>query len=56
MRNGLFPAMSVNKGCHSHQGLWPPLKVRGEPRGDSGRKEYFPSSSDQTVATPHGEP
>ena len=27
MRNGLLPAMSVNKGCHSHQRLQPQPKV-----------------------------
>ena len=26
MRNGILPAISVNKGCHSHQRLQPPAK------------------------------
>ena len=44
----MFLAISVNKGCHSHQLLQPP--------GNSGRKKYLPSTSHQTTATPHGEP
>jgi len=27
VRNGIFSATSVNKGCHSHQQLQPPPKV-----------------------------
>ena len=31
--NGTFPAMSVNKGCHSHQQLQPLRMVEMSPEG-----------------------
>ena len=42
--------------CHSHRQLQPPQWWAGEPWGNSGWKEYLPSSSHQNAATPHAEP
>ena len=46
--NGIFPTRSVKKEC---QQLQPHLRWAGEFRGNSGRKEYLPSSSHQTATT-----
>ena len=43
VKNKMFPGISVNRGCNSHQQLLPPLKVRCESWGSSGRKEYLSS-------------
>ena len=37
-KNGIFPAISVNKGCHSHWQLQPPGWLTVEPWGNSGKK------------------
>ena len=47
-RNGIFLAISVNKGCHQ---VCSPSTWAGEPKGNSGKKEYLPCSSHQTKAT-----
>ena len=60
MRNEILPAISVDKGCHSHQPLQPPAYGDGDvvsPEGtQEGNKEHLPSSSHRAAATPHGEP
>ena len=55
LRNGIFPAISTNKGCHSQQWLQP-CNVSQWAKEIQGWKEYLPSSSHQTAATPCGEP
>ena len=55
VRNEMFPGISVNKTCNSHQQLPPPQKVRCEPWGNSGRKEYLSSKRHQAAATPYSE-
>ena len=40
MRNEIFPAISVNKGCHRHQQLQPPWMVSWGVLRDL-RKEYL---------------
>ena len=57
LRNKTLPAISANKGCHSHQQLQPSSGELVSPEGtQEGNKEYLPSSSHQTAVTPHGEP
>ena len=51
----MFPGISVNKRCNSHQQLPPPQKVRCEPWGNSGRKEYLSSKRHQAAANPYSE-
>ena len=47
MRNKIVPAVSVNKGCHSHQQLQRPPRV--SPKGtQEGNKEYLPSGTHRT--------
>ena len=46
LRNGIFLAVSVTKGCHSHQDCSHHL-----PWENSRRKECLPPSSHQTVGT-----
>lgn len=53
--NKMLLALTVNKGCHSHQRLQPPPWVSAEGTQDEN-KEYPISSSQQTAATPEGEP
>ena len=55
MRDEIFPAISENKGYHSHQQLQSAQKV-DEPWEDSGRKGYLPSNGHHTAATPYSEP
>ena len=58
LRNGFFPAISVNKGCHSSSAI--AATAHGEPESpegmNSGSKEDLPSSSPQKAATLHHEP
>jgi len=55
MRNKILLGLSINKGCHSHQGLQPPAGGAGEPWGEL-RKETCHFSSHQTAATPKVSP
>ena len=55
MRNGIFPAISVNKDVTVISNYRPPMWA-GESWGNTEGKEYLPSSSHQTAATPFGEP
>ena len=43
VRNEMFPGISVHKRHNSHHQLPSPQKVRSEPWGNSGRKEYLSS-------------
>ena len=43
MRNGIFPALSVNRGCYSHRQLQPPAMENWWAPRDSGKREYLPS-------------
>ena len=53
-RNGTFPAISVDKRCHSHQQLQPPHKVSWWVLKEL-RKERMPASnSHQTTVNPEG--
>ena len=51
----MFPAISVNKDVTVMSNCSAP-KWAGEPWENSGRKEFLPFSSHQTLATPYGVP
>ena len=52
LRNKILPAISINRGYHTHQGLPPSPRVSwGALRASQeGNKECLPSSSHQTAA------
>ena len=56
MRDGIFPAVSVNKGYHSHKQWWPPRMVSWQAPRALRKERARPSSSHQTAATTEGEP
>ena len=51
LRNKTLSATSVNKGCHSHQWLQPPLTPVTPEGTPEGNKEDLPCSSHHTAAT-----
>ena len=56
VRNGVFPAISVNKGCHSHQRLQQSLNGELVSPRKLRKKNCCHLRNHQTAATPYGEP
>ena len=54
MRNGIFPATSVNKGCHKSSVI--ATTADGELVSHEETQEGKNTCSNQTAANPYGEP
>ena len=54
LRNGIFPAISVNKGCHSHQHLQASNVSQWALETQEGKTPAI--SSHQIAATPYTSP